>query len=319
VVKALLAAGAKATVKADSEKGGLFPLHYAAARGAAGVVKLLLAQPKAVVDVRDEDYNTPLHHAACGGHEGAAALLLDAGAAVDSLCEAKTAPLREAAVHGHVGVARLLLERGAATELRGAEPAFPGFTALHHAAAAGRVDLVNLLLAFDADAEALTADGRRPADLAQDAATRAALDSERLVRISTAPGTPRSPRASFRAPRASFTVNARQSFTAARQSFSRMFRRSQANTGGGGSAGMEGSVRGGGRGGAPSPLVGGGASRPSSANARVPRRSCLLDSGALQQAPAPPPPRESQAAGADDDDDGCITLTLPQRIVPFDA
>ncbi len=122
VVRVLLAAGATSSVKADAEKGGLYPLHYAAARGASGVVKLLLAQQGAAADVRDQDDNTPLHHAACGGHEATAVLLLDKGAAVDARCESGTAPLREAAVHGHAGVARLLLQQGAAVELRGREP-----------------------------------------------------------------------------------------------------------------------------------------------------------------------------------------------------
>ena len=54
MVKALLGAGAKWDLNADSEKGGLYPLHYAAARGGVAAVRLLLKAPGASVDVRDE-------------------------------------------------------------------------------------------------------------------------------------------------------------------------------------------------------------------------------------------------------------------------
>lgn len=54
VARALLAAGATPTVRADSEKGGLAAIHYAAARGAVAVVRLLLQQPGADANARDE-------------------------------------------------------------------------------------------------------------------------------------------------------------------------------------------------------------------------------------------------------------------------
>ena len=54
VARALLAAGAHPAVRADSEKGGLAAIHYAAARGAVAVVRLLLQQPGANANARDE-------------------------------------------------------------------------------------------------------------------------------------------------------------------------------------------------------------------------------------------------------------------------
>jgi ankyrin repeat protein len=77
-----------------------------------------------------QDMNTPLHHAACGGHEAVAQLLLGGGATVDACCATGTAALREAAAHGHSGVLRLLLESGANAELRGIEPKARPFFAL---------------------------------------------------------------------------------------------------------------------------------------------------------------------------------------------
>ena len=54
MARALLAAGAHPAVRADSEKGGLAAIHYAAARGAVAVVRLLLQQPGANANARDE-------------------------------------------------------------------------------------------------------------------------------------------------------------------------------------------------------------------------------------------------------------------------
>jgi ankyrin repeat protein len=55
VVALLLSRGANPHLRAscDACGGGLYPLHFAAARGAAHVCRLLLAQPQAVVDLRD--------------------------------------------------------------------------------------------------------------------------------------------------------------------------------------------------------------------------------------------------------------------------
>ena len=142
---------------------------------------------------------------------------------------------------------------------------------------------MQVLLAFGADGNAATRDGRRPLDLASNDATRAALEPGRVARISEAAPQLRTPRPSSGGaggPRLSFVQ-------AARQSFSRIVRRSHtgsaapaavpegatpatpADREGGGSHQGEGSHRGG---------------------ARPPRRSCLSASGALQEEPMPPPP-----------------------------
>jgi hypothetical protein len=209
---------------------------------------------------------------------------------------------------------------------------FPGFTALHHAAAAGRVDIVNLLLAFDADPDALTADGRRARELAKDDATRASLEPARTARISEAIGAggARTPRSS-RAPRSSFSAQARVSFAAARQSFARMVGRggprpSQGGSvrGGGGAGSRPGTAEGGfgggragGGGGGGSGTPGGGGGTPGGGAGtprRQPRPSRLNASGALQAEPVPPPP--PGAAGGASPTEAVVTLKLPERIRP---
>ncbi len=54
VAALLLSCGANPHARTSSAYGGgLYPLHFAAARGAVGLCRLLLAQPQAVADLRD--------------------------------------------------------------------------------------------------------------------------------------------------------------------------------------------------------------------------------------------------------------------------
>jgi ankyrin repeat protein len=140
---------------------------------------------------RDQDGNTPLHHAARSSDPGVAALLRDAAAELDVLNAEGVTPLGMACAAGNWRLARFLLERGARPESAGATPALlaaagseeddaagvqlllkhkakvdardaHGRSALHEAALAGNVDALDALLAAGADANARDEQLRTP-------------------------------------------------------------------------------------------------------------------------------------------------------------
>ncbi|HZH43519.1 MAG TPA: ankyrin repeat domain-containing protein [Lysobacter sp.] len=195
LLRALIARG----VDLNRTEAGLTPL-LAATRdswhGRPEAVMTLLANgadPRAV----DGDGNTPLHHAARSTDPGVAALLLDAAAELDALNQDGFTPLGIACASGNWRLARFLLERGARPEPRDGQPALlaaaggeeddaagvqlllkhkakvdargrHGRTAVHEAAYAGHVEIVEALLAAGAD----------PA-LRDDAGRNALLDAAR--------------------------------------------------------------------------------------------------------------------------------------------
>lgn len=141
--------------------------------------------------VTDSDGNTPLHHAARSSDPGVVALLRDAAAEIDAVNQDGLTPLGVACVAGNWRLAKFLLERGARPEPAGAQPALLAAaateeddpagvqlllkhrakvdtrdgqrrSALHEAALAGHIDIVNTLLAAGADVHAHDAQGRTP-------------------------------------------------------------------------------------------------------------------------------------------------------------
>jgi ankyrin repeat protein len=138
---------------------------------------------------RDAEGNTPLHHAARSTDPGVAALLRDAGAELDAVNGEGWTPLGVACTAGNWRLARFLLECGARVEPAGATPCLlaaagsddddaagvqlllkhkarvearngAGETALHLAAAAGHLEIVETLLGAHADPLARDDSGR---------------------------------------------------------------------------------------------------------------------------------------------------------------
>lgn len=180
-------------VDVNASHGGLTPL-LAATRdswhGRPEAVMTLLtngADPR----ITDAEGNTPLHHAARSSDPGVAALLRDAAAEIDVPNHAGVTPLGMACASGNWRLAKFLLERGARAQPPSAAPALLAAaatdeddpagvqlllkhraqvgavdagqrTALHQAALAGHVGIVDALLHAGALVQARDSQGRTP-------------------------------------------------------------------------------------------------------------------------------------------------------------
>jgi ankyrin repeat protein len=155
----------------DAVYGGLrrTRLMYAARVGAVRRVQVLLRLRGAVVDARDTEGCTALHHASAAGQTESARLLLKAGADVEADDKRHWypwRPLHYASVMGHEGTARLLLQLDADPkyyedeiieeeetewERHEAEEYWKGYHPLHLACIHGHVGVVKILLDAGAD------------------------------------------------------------------------------------------------------------------------------------------------------------------------
>lgn len=152
-------------------------LFEAAALGRESRLDELARADAAAVGSTGADGFTALHLAAYFGQLEATAVLLEHGAAPDSVAvnPSRVRPLHSAAAGGHAAIVGLLLERGADPDARQQG----GFVPLHASAARGDVVSARLLLDHGADPALRTDDGRLAADLATDAELAALLRSPR--------------------------------------------------------------------------------------------------------------------------------------------
>lgn len=173
------------------------PLHMAARDGNLEVIRLLI-QNKASRSLVDEDGDTAfdcareitvmkllaqgaqlLAVAVLEGEEAQVALLLEQGVCGvnDRVIKDKTA-LHLACRLGEAAITWTLLQQNADVELVAGRY---DFTPLHYAAHEGRVEIVRLLLAFNANRNARDADGKKPVDLADTPDVQELLKPERKL------------------------------------------------------------------------------------------------------------------------------------------
>ncbi|XP_031769204.2 ankycorbin isoform X2 [Galleria mellonella] len=184
-LRAVLAAGADA---ATPDQHGGYPLHYAAqmcgapaatdhqTRGAAlEVLRALVKEGGARVDVRDADGRTPLLWAASAGSAAAVLALHQAGAKVDDADRDGLTALHCAAARGHTEALETLLDLcGARVDVADSH----GCTPLHYAAALGHADATSALLQHGADSHRQDRRGRSPAHTA---AAKGQIETVRIL------------------------------------------------------------------------------------------------------------------------------------------
>ncbi|CAK1552267.1 unnamed protein product [Leptosia nina] len=184
-LRAVLAAGADA---ATPDQHGGYPLHYAAqmcgapaavdhqSRGAAlEVLRALVKEGDARVDVRDADGRTPLLWAASAGSAAAVLALHQAGARVDDADRDGLTALHCAAARGHTEALETLVGLcGARVDVADSH----GCTPLHYAAALGHADATSALLEHGADAHRQDRRGRSPAHTA---AAKGQIETVRIL------------------------------------------------------------------------------------------------------------------------------------------
>ncbi|KAJ2944770.1 hypothetical protein O0L34_g1659 [Tuta absoluta] len=172
-LRAVLAAGADA---ATPDQHGGYPLHYAAqmcgapantdhqTRGAAlEVLRALIKEGGAQVEVRDADGRTPLLWAASAGSAAAVLALHQAGARVDDSDRDGLTALHCAAARGHTEALETLVGLcGARVDVVDSH----GCTPLHYAAALGHADATAALLQHGSDSHRQDRRGRSPAHTA---------------------------------------------------------------------------------------------------------------------------------------------------------
>ena len=155
-------------------------LHIAAATGHVGVLEALLPDTKRTardvsgasawhVDAWNKNRDTPLMHALARARVDAAAALLDAGARLDAVNEARSTPLHLAASSGARACVDLVLSRRMKKKSAGVavdQPDRLGRTALHYAACAS-VGCVAALLGAGANPFARENKGLEPAAVAE--------------------------------------------------------------------------------------------------------------------------------------------------------
>jgi len=149
-VRALLKQGADVN---GSQGDGTTALHWAAMKGDAEMVQMLVTAGANLRATTRLGAYAPLYLAAKGGHSAAVASLLAAGADVNGTSATGATPLMIAAAAGDTRTVTMLIEGGSKVDARDTAK---GETALMYAAAFNRADVIRLLLQRGADAQITT-------------------------------------------------------------------------------------------------------------------------------------------------------------------
>lgn len=144
---------------------GLVPLHFAAKDGKTDIVRWLITQAGAIVEMEDREGETALHKAAMAGKLSVASLLLSHGADANAQDADGWTALHNACSRGYLDLVRLLVDRGhAQIDVQGGRGAW---TPLMNAASKGHLPVVRHLTAkYHADPFVRNAAGETAFDVA---------------------------------------------------------------------------------------------------------------------------------------------------------
>lgn len=135
----------KAFINSKSRVGRT-ALHLAAMNGYADLVKFLIKEHNAVIDILTLRKQTPLHLAAAAGQMEVCKLLLELGANIDATDDQGQKPIHAAAQNNYSEVVQLFLETHPSLVMATSKD---GSTCAHIAAAQGSVTVIEELMKFD--------------------------------------------------------------------------------------------------------------------------------------------------------------------------
>lgn len=147
---------------ATKDKDGATVLHLAALKGQEDVVEVLMRadESKEIVNIKDTLDRTALHNCCMRGHTKAVKLLLKNGADVTATDQEGWTALHHAADEGYLEVVRCLVEHVKECEMNFDQKTIqPGGTALHIAAERGFAGIVDELMRNGASSTTKSRDG----------------------------------------------------------------------------------------------------------------------------------------------------------------
>ncbi|CAD6907678.1 unnamed protein product [Tilletia controversa] len=122
---------------------GLVPLHYAAKEGRLDIVRWLVSEAGAMVDLEDREGETALHKAALAGKLPICTFLLANDASPEAADSDGWTPLHNACSRGYLDIVRLLVEQAEVSVNTATDPR--GWTPLMNAASKGHLPIVRYL------------------------------------------------------------------------------------------------------------------------------------------------------------------------------
>ncbi|KAE8214914.1 hypothetical protein CF327_g1742 [Tilletia walkeri] len=123
---------------------GFVPLHYAAKEGRLDIVRWLVSEAGAMVDLEDREGETALHKAALAGKLPICTFLLTNDASPEAADSDGWTPLHNACSRGYLDIVRLLVEQAEVSVNTATDPR--GWTPLMNAASKGHLPIVRYLI-----------------------------------------------------------------------------------------------------------------------------------------------------------------------------